>query len=284
MKDIEKTMKEKLNIDATSIKFFVSGIINDNYIVNDRYLYRRRKDYSRFNLDALNEAKIEEKLKGTNITIPYLYIDQDVKITEFISSASDLSHLGCVSDEALIAIANKLRELHSYHFKADSDFLPFNRIEEYYFNAHTPKLPMHDEIIERMRKYYKEQNLTLCHNDLVPGNIIYDNGQYYFIDFEYASNNVPFFDIASFLTSNDIEEPERQKLFLDTYYQHNIPSNINEMIEDFCVFLDLMWSYWSIMMFKIKKDSLYLEMAKKRASRLKKYLNVDFFQDELISY
>ena len=237
MKEIVNNLKEKANIDALSIKFFSSGIINDIYLINDKYIYRKRKDYLRFNIDPMNESEIEKKLIGTNITIPYLYVDSDVKLSNFLDTCKNLAQID-ITPEVIKLVAKKLKALHSLDYKAKDDYLPFMRIEEYFFNSHTRKLPNHDEVINKMKKYYKNGKMCLCHNDLISGNILYYNNDLYLIDFEYATNNLPFYDVVSFLISNNIEG-ELKDLFINEYFDNKPPKNLKEMTYDFYNYISL---------------------------------------------
>ena len=58
---------------------------------------------------------------------------------------------------------------------------------------------------------------TLCHHDLVAENIL-DDGQLWFIDFEYAVCAEPLLDLASLASMNNFSAAE-QDCLLEAYYQ-----------------------------------------------------------------
>lgn len=60
------------------------------------------------------------------------------------------------------------------------------------------------------------QNLCCCHNDLVAGNII-ATPELRFLDWEYACDNDPFFDIATVITHHDLSD-QQADLLLDSYF------------------------------------------------------------------
>ena len=62
-------------------------------------------------------------------------------------------------------------------------------------------------------------NLCFCHNDLVVGNII-NTPETRFLDWEYACDNDPFFDLATVVAHHDLGEVQREKL-LDAYFDGN---------------------------------------------------------------
>ena len=68
------------------------------------------------------------------------------------------------------------------------------------------------EIISRMRL---PQNLCCCHNDLVAQNMI-TTPELMFLDWEYACDNDPFFDLATVVEHHELGDGEVTKL-LDAY-------------------------------------------------------------------
>jgi thiamine kinase-like enzyme len=68
------------------------------------------------------------------------------------------------------------------------------------------------EIISRMRL---PQNLCCCHNDLVAENLI-TTPDLKFLDWEYACDNDPFFDIATVVEHHELSDAQVTKL-LDAY-------------------------------------------------------------------
>lgn len=271
MKNIVTTMKKNLGIDVENIHYYDGGVSNENFIINSKYVYRRKKSFAQPFYSPECEKEIEEFLKDKNITVPLVSIfDDGTKITEFVKDARDLSHIE-ITDELLIKIATKIKELHSYSFKASKDFDPLERINYYMESNQNPKRDIHEYIISKILKYYNNTPLCMCHNDLVPGNILVTkNGDIKIIDFEYASNNHPFFDVISFLSENDITDERQIKLFISTYYENNLPNNIEEMTTDFYNFLDLLWYNWSVMMYMNLHEPIYHKIAKIKALRLTK--------------
>ncbi len=69
------------------------------------------------------------------------------------------------------------------------------------------------EIIARMRL---PQNLCCCHNDLVAGNLI-TTPDLMFLDWEYACDNDPLFDLAIVVAHHEMSE-ELAYLFLEQYF------------------------------------------------------------------
>ena len=270
MKNILNVMQNRLKINVNSIKYYDGGVSNENFLINNKYIFRRKKSFAQPFYNSKCEKNIEEFLKGKGITAPLVSIyDDGTKITEFLEDTKDLSSQ-VIDDELLVKIANKIREIHSYKYKAIKDFDPFGRLDYYLESNPNPKRELNNYIISKMKKYYTNTEMVMCHNDLVPGNILVDsNKEIKVIDFEYASNNHPFFDVISFLSENNITDKHQIDLFISTYYQNNLPENIEEMTNDFFNFLDLIWYNWSVMMYFNLHEPIYYEICKIKDARLK---------------
>ncbi|MDG2108031.1 MAG: phosphotransferase family protein [Woeseiaceae bacterium] len=68
------------------------------------------------------------------------------------------------------------------------------------------------EIITKMRS---PLNLCCCHNDLVVANII-TSPKLMFLDWEYSSDNDPFFDLATIIEHHELSD-QQVTIFLDAY-------------------------------------------------------------------
>lgn len=137
--------------------------------------------------------------------------------------------------------------------------------------------------------------ICYCHNDLLSGNIIFDesasNGPtVHFIDFEYGGYNYRGFDIANHfcemmgfdLDLNEYPSEEFQITWLSTYLKsfllhskEQIPqdfsarvSEVQEIVGRFAVIAHLFWGIWALIQhqFSTNKEFNYLEYAKQRLS------------------
>lgn len=84
-----------------------------------------------------------------------------------------------------------------------------------------------NEIIESMRK---PLNLCCCHNDLVAENLI-STPQLMFLDWEYACDNDPLFDLATVVEHHELNESQ-VALFLDAYF-HGDGRRWREYLEEY---------------------------------------------------
>src|SRR5574344_1287450 len=144
-------------------------------------------------------------------------------------------------------------------------YKPLMKYRFYKRHSGVKKIKKDRKLLSNIRNAYRLKDKTLCHNDLVFGNIIFADSKAYFIDFEYAATNSIFFDLASFISENNLSEQQKD-LFLSTYFT-SVTTLLKGIVNDYCKFLDLFWYYWANFKYKKTKDSKYLlisDMKKKK--------------------
>lgn len=272
MKNLIARFETIMNEKVETLQFFEGGISNDNYLINHKYIMRQPKPYIQPFFDRINEKEIEEQLLNKNISFQTLYIDnKGYKISLYEPVAANFNSKN-LNDENIIQIALKIRELHNLKLKSNKDFDVFNRIVAYREMANIRPLKEEDEIIANAKEFYKNQELILCHNDLVKGNILFKDYQVYIIDFEYASNNDPFFDLLSFITENNIDDYHLIETFLKAYDPSMDLNQIKDKFLAYINLLNLLWYYWACMMFKYEKKTIFKIIATEKLEKLNSIL------------
>ena len=56
-----------------------------------------------------------------------------------------------------------------------------------------------------------------CHNDLLPGNVLFADDRVWLLDFEYAGMNDVFFDLANLSVNSELS-PESDDRLLTLYF------------------------------------------------------------------
>ena len=268
MKEVLKIFETTMKQEVQSICIFPGGFSNDNYLINNDYIMRRKKIYIQPFYDSICEKGIEEFLKDKNITIPCYYIDdKGTKITPYIRNGVRLLKNSTYLDHFKL-IARKLKALHSIDYKCEKNFSYFDRVVYYREEAFVHKHPLEEEIITLYNKYASIYPLVPCHNDLNESNILCVGSDVFFIDFECASNNIALYDIYCFFAQNNIIDQNIQNVFLQEYFENKITFDIRQVTKDFFKINDLIRYYWASMMFKKFKNKIYLDIATESFSRL----------------
>jgi thiamine kinase-like enzyme len=103
----------------------------------------------------------------------------------------------------------------------------------------------------------------------VAGNIGYTKEKSYLIDYEYAGDNDPYFDVMSFITENSLSSEEKES-FLETYFTQSPSQNIRQELEKMAKMHNLLWCTWAKMMAESRQSSVYLEIAYDKLQALRK--------------
>jgi thiamine kinase-like enzyme len=149
------------------------------------------------------EARIQTAAAESHLAGRVLFVDSTVYLVEYLE--------GCVWTRAtlndehnLVDLANALRELHALPLtgRTFDAKLAAHKYMEKIDGAGTLKFGRCMDIIESMPV---PQDPCCCHNDLVVENII-AMPELRFIDWEYACDNDPFFDLATIVAHHDLPE------------------------------------------------------------------------------
>ncbi|MFN4204437.1 MAG: phosphotransferase [Tabrizicola sp.] len=84
-------------------------------------------------------------------------------------------------------------------------------------SAHLPLLPGLMTEAGELDRAIGPSDLRLCHNDLLPGNILIGAGDIWLIDWEYAGFGNPLFDLGG-IASNNGFAPTEERLLIEAYH------------------------------------------------------------------
>jgi thiamine kinase-like enzyme len=176
-----------------------------------------------------DEARAQTSAAESGLASRVLYVDECALLSEYLDgrvwTRKDLEE-----EDNVVQLALALKALHAMPLAGRT------------FDARDAVLPYLAKIqgchAERARRFAdivlaKSQppNLCFCHNDLVAENII-SAPDVRFLDWEYACDNDPFFDIATVITHHDLSS-EQANLFLNQYFEGDgdrwVPQLRNQM-------------------------------------------------------
>ena len=183
-----------------SVSLVKSGVYKDTY----RCIYRGENAFlscykikeNHFNLDPEREANLLSEINDLHLAPKALFCDENASV--IITSEIQGKHFS-QSDERKYFISNIAKGLLSLHSNESIGFTHTFRdsliaYAEYLTgkaeeNIFDRTIQLYDSLSSFSGKY------CLCHNDLHPENVLF-NKKAVFIDWEYASLNLPCFDLA----------------------------------------------------------------------------------------
>ena len=171
---------------------------------------RREPPYN----SRVEEARLQKLAAEAGLANEVVHADDTVLLTKYVEGAT-WSRAELESDENLAKLARALRRLHALPLSGRS----FDAVAaaRQYFGVASDADPVlaeqHMAVIESMRR---PRNLCFCHNDLVAGNII-AAPDVMFLDWEYACDNDPFFDLATVVAHHQLSNSQAEFL-LDAYF------------------------------------------------------------------
>ncbi len=212
----EDVYREVLGKKAKITSRLYGGMMNVSYLINNgtkrEYILYLPNGKANKIVNRVNEKAVHTIVFNLGLTKENIYFDtvRGIKINEYIPGIS----LDKTNEIDYQKVADLLHQLHDSKELAPNDYQPLNRLA-YYENKALSYVKEKDEY-RYLRDFFschynKLHNLpkVLCHNDFQKSNIIAgEDGNYYLIDFEFAGNNDPIYDIAAF-GNNSIEEGEK---------------------------------------------------------------------------
>jgi len=265
---VESILSEKiLSITDTN-----KGLTNKNYhVITEHFNVIVRIPYN----DSSNivyrkhEALAQELIKDTHLNVEVLYFNPDdgLKITHYVPNLLTFNEYK--DSDRIKRTAHLMQRLHQINQCIGVEFNPIDRYIKYRSNVIQPMVD--DKDAERIIKTLRNVNRphTLCHNDWVEGNICFTQDKDYLIDYEYAGDNDPFFDVMSFITENELTEEEKRE-FINEYFIQKPTQEELDLLSVYEQFHNLLWCTWACMMYESRNESIYKEIAQTKYHALKK--------------
>jgi len=190
-----------------SVEPMPGGITNRNYRVQDAgrsYAVRLCVERPLLGIDRRNEVVCQKAAHACGIAPELVHHEDGVLISRYIPNRTLTAE--DVRDPAFIPrMAAVLRKLHGSWDRLTGEFLYFCAFQTVRTYAKTAlrlgaRLPGDiDELLEDSRQLSRQLAPyvpVLCHNDLLPSNILADDVRVWLVDWEYAGMGHPLFDLA----------------------------------------------------------------------------------------
>ena len=205
----------------------VGGITNRNYLVddaNEQFVARIGEELLVLGIDRRNELQCHRAAEALGVAPALVYGENGVLVSRFVPSRT-LDPAGAREPGFAPRLARVLRQLHEGWDGLIGDLLffsPFQASRTYVATARQlgAVLPADiDQILDATRKLSRTiapYFPTLCHNDMLPANVLDDGRRVWIVDWEYAGMGHPLFDLAGFSANCGYSEQQDVE-FLESY-------------------------------------------------------------------
>jgi thiamine kinase len=183
------------------------------------------------------EARLQSIAADRGLANSVLYFDDRAIMTEYASG--DVWEVASFElDGNIERLASLLKRLHALPLTGRSfdSKVAAGRYAARIETAETAQVAHCKRVIDRFRLPH---NLCCCHNDLVAANIIEAQGLK-FLDWEYACDNDPMFDLATVVEHHELDEAVAFRL-LDAYFDGDGKRWRGKLVEQQELYRALCW-------------------------------------------
>lgn len=253
-----------------SFEQITTGLSNNNFKINDAYFIRMPPENRDTTISYKNEIIVLNKIQKLKFVDKFIYFNKEtgIKITKNIHFAKPYEVYP--SKYQISLVCKNLRKLHKIETEGVEDYDYINKIN--YYKKFIPTIlyldkKIENKILKQIKKIDKDEEKVLCHNDLVQNNILFKHDDAFIIDWEYAGVNSYYFDLASFISENNLKE-EDEIFFLKKYFGSKYTNLKKKKVELFIQLLNLLFYYWAQFMFATRKEPIYLEIANQKSNSI----------------
>ena len=236
----------------------LGGLTNINYRVNSPvgdFVLRLAGEGTSDYIDRAAEEKNDQVAShaGVNAEIVFFDAKTGTMVTRYIENAVTLD-VEKFKDKGVLQRAGRaFRQLHDSPQLFEGEFELFEQIDQYLavLNQLNADLPdgysdVHDSA-KSVRAALSSHPLPKrpCHCDPMVENCIDDGDRVFIIDFEYAGNNDPMWDLGDLAVEGSFS-PEQERIFMSAYFgQEPRPLDVSRIVM-YKAMCDLLWTLWGV--------------------------------------
>lgn len=264
----ESIIRKLFHDDVTSVTLTDKGLTNQNWLVesrNERFMVRIPFQDSDQIVSRIHEKAAIDLIMHENLDVETVYfnVSDGIKITRYVEDFLTFDEYQ--GKDKFYRVGRLMRKFHDMNVRSGYKFDPVSRLNQYKKQIIHPYEPLKNQH-EYIRFIESQQeNLCLCHNDWVAGNIGFSIERDYLIDYEYAGDNHPYFDVTSFLSENQIFDTQARNEFYIAYFSKLPDEHTLDQLHRFEMFHHILWYHWAIMMHQFRNEEIYLKIAQDKA-------------------
>jgi thiamine kinase-like enzyme len=231
--------KQQIGRGAVAIERVSGGISNHNFVVRAggvSYFARMCQPRSFLGIDRRNEVVCHELASGLGIAPELVHHEEGLIVTRFIDGKT-LAPADLRDTNVMQRLAALLGRLHGAWDGLTGEilyFCPFQTVRTYARTAVRLKASIPGDLggllddTRQLSRRIEPFRPVLCHNDLLPANLIDDSARLWLVDWEYAGAGHPLFDLANASANSGLTDDQDHAL-LKAYRGYFDPRDLDEL-------------------------------------------------------
>jgi len=233
----------------------LAGLTNLNYRIGD-YVLRISGAATSEYISRTEEEVAARSAAAAGVNAEVLFFDASdgLMVTRFVDGGVTMTpELFRADDGAIRRAGRAMRRLHTDAEPFANEYRVFDMIDEYKALLLSKSAPMPDGFDEvqadaevgRAALLANAVPVVPCHCDPLCENFLDTGAMTYLIDYEYAGNNDPMWDLGDFSVEAGFG-PEHDGVLLDAYFEGAHPPADAARMVIHKANCDLVWSLWGI--------------------------------------
>jgi len=245
-----------LPVDAPTAR--LAGLTNVNHLVEvgeDGFVLRIPGAGTGEYINRGDEEVAARSASVADVNAELVFFDPSdgLMVTRFIDGAVTMNNAQFRDLDAIARAARALRLLHTTAAPFASDFRLFAMIDEYkaLLAAKGATLPEGYEDVQRRAEHIRARLeaapvvLVPCHCDPLSENFLDTGERMFLIDYEYAGNNDPMWDLGDFSVEAGFT-PQQEQALVHAYFDGEAPPSQRGRMVAYKALCDLLWTLWGV--------------------------------------
>lgn len=236
----------------------LAGLTNRNYKItlgDDRLVLRIPGEGTSEYIDRRHEAVAARVAADAGVNAEVLFFDEGdgLMLTRFVDNAATMNAERFKDLGAVSRTAQAFRRMHDCGRSFATEFELFRKMDEYlsYLHKRSARIPDgYAEVQKEAEAVRAALNahpapLRPCHCDPLAENFLDTGERIYIIDWEYAGNNDPMWDLGDLSVEAGFG-PDQDAALMETYFSGRPPAaQVGRMVMHKAM-CDLLWTLWGI--------------------------------------
>jgi thiamine kinase-like enzyme len=236
----------------------LAGLTNVNHLVavgDDRYVLRIPGEGTSEYINRVDEEVAARSAAAAGVNADVIFFDPSdgLMVTRFIDGAATMNAEQFKDLAAVGRAGRAFYQLHTTAQRFATDFALFPMIDEYkaLLASKGATLPDGYDDVQRQSSVIRAAleaapaPLAPCHCDPLCENFLDTGDRMFIIDYEYAGNNDPMWDLGDLSVEGEFTA-EQDEALLRAYFGHEPPNDQRGRMVAYKALCDLLWTLWGV--------------------------------------